>query len=68
MGVRLRSAMRSISKTIGQGLMWMGFAWNGVYPPYEWTDFRIPPADQPCLPPLSEEELADWAALVKQLR
>ncbi|MGW0117208.1 hypothetical protein [Streptomyces sp. NPDC003327] len=70
MGARLRSAMRSLWKDFGEGLMWMGFAWNGMYPPLEWQDFRVPPppADQPCLPPLSEEELAEWSALVKQLR
>jgi hypothetical protein len=67
MGARLRSAMRSIWKKIGEGLMWMGWAWSGMCPPYEWRDFIIPPTDQPCLPPLSEEELAEWAALVKHL-
>jgi hypothetical protein len=47
----------------------MGLAWSGMYSPYcDWMDFRSPPADQPCLPPLSEEELAEWAALVKHLR
>lgn len=47
--------------------MWMGFAWNGVYPPHSWMDYRIPLAEQSCLPPLSEEELAEWTALVKYL-
>ncbi|MEU8508812.1 hypothetical protein AB0C40_29695 [Streptomyces brevispora] len=70
MGSRLRSAMRSMWTQFGKGLMWMGFAWNGMYPPLEWQDFRPPlrPADQPCLPPLSEEELATWSVLVKKLR
>ena len=68
MVARLRSAMRSLSKNFGEGLMWMGFAWSGMYPPYDGRDFGIPLADQPCLPPLSEEELAAWAALVKHLR
>ena len=71
MAARLRSAMRSIWNFFGEGLMWMGRAWSGMGPPYEWnesTDLRKPPSDQPCLPPLSEEELAEWAALVKHLR
>lgn len=68
MGARLRSAMRSIWKNLDEGLMWMGLAWSGTYPPFEWEESSNPPADQPCLPPLSEEENAAWAALVKHLR
>jgi hypothetical protein len=45
----------------------MGFAWNGMYPPQAWTEYGILLADQPCLSPLSEEELAEWTALVKYL-
>lgn len=47
--------------------MWMGIAWNGMYPSETWTDYGIPLAEQPCLPPLSEEELTEWTALVKHL-
>ena len=60
--------MRSIGRTLGEGLMWMGFAWNGMCPPHAWAEYGIPLVEQPCLPPpLSEEELAEWTALVKYL-
>ncbi len=70
MGSKLRSAMRFIWQDFSKGLMWMGFAWNGMYPPLEWQDCWPPPSPtgQPCPPSLSEEELAAWSALVKQLR
>lgn len=59
--------MRSIGKSLGEGLMWMGFAWNAMYPPPGWANPGLPFTEQPCLPPLSEEELAEWTALVKYL-
>lgn len=72
MGAELRSAMRSIWKKFGEGLMWTGFAWNGMCPPCAWKESTSLPASlpacQPCLPPLSAEELAQWAALVKHLQ
>jgi hypothetical protein len=60
--------MRSLWKTLAAGLMWTGFAWNGMCPPYAWNEPAAPPVDLPCLPPLSEAELAQWTALVKQLQ
>ena len=68
MGKRPRSAMRSLWKTLAEGLMWTGVAWNGMCPPYVWKESAALPADQPCLPPLSEAELAQWTALVRQLQ
>ncbi|WP_327257980.1 hypothetical protein [Streptomyces sp. NBC_01244] len=68
MGAKPRSALRSLWKKFGEGLMWTGFAWNGMYPPYAWKELTALPDDQPCLPALSEAELAQWAALVKQLQ
>ncbi|MEV6840684.1 hypothetical protein AB0N17_40470 [Streptomyces sp. NPDC051133] len=71
MGALLGAVMRSLWKNFSDGLMWMGRAWSGMGPPhewYEWGEFRFPPSDQPCLPPLTEEELTEWAALVKNLR
>lgn len=68
MGADPRSAIRSIWKTFSDGLMWTGFAWSGVSPPCAWKESTALPADQPCLPPLSAEELAQWAALVKHLQ
>ncbi|MEU6407003.1 hypothetical protein [Streptomyces sp. NPDC046985] len=55
-------------KRLGEGLMWTGFAWNGMCPPYAWEESAGAPADQPCLPPLSAQELAQWAALVRHLQ
>ncbi|WP_432078412.1 hypothetical protein [Streptomyces sp. YPW6] len=70
MGSRLRSAMRSVWRGLGRGLMWMGFAWNGMYPPLEWQDYwpQPSPTGWPRPQPMSEEELAAWSELVKQLR
>ncbi|OAH10962.1 hypothetical protein [Streptomyces jeddahensis] len=67
MRARHASALRAIGRNIGEGLMWMGFAWYGTHPPHPWTGYVMPPAEQPCLPPLTEEELAQWTALVKHL-
>ncbi|WP_234393213.1 hypothetical protein [Streptomyces pactum] len=49
------------------GLTWMGFGWYGTHPPHPWSGYAIPPAEQPCLPPLSEEEFVRWTAPVKHL-
>ncbi|MFI5766665.1 hypothetical protein [Streptomyces sp. NPDC051563] len=68
MGAKLRSAARSLWKRFAEGLMWTGFAWNGMYPPHAWRESAAPTSDQPCLPALSEAELAQWAALVRQLQ
>lgn len=68
MGVKPRSALRSLWKRFAEGLMWTGFAWNGMYPPLAWKELAALPEDPPCLPALSEAELAQWAALVKQLQ
>lgn len=68
MGARPRSALGSLWKRFSEGLMWTGFAWNGMYPPWAWRETAVPTGDQPCPPPLSEAELAQWAALVRQLQ
>jgi hypothetical protein len=70
MGARFGSAVRWIWRNVTEGLMCMGWAFSGAVPPVapEYTEQVIPPAEQPSLPALSEEELATWAALVKQLR
>jgi len=57
--------MRSLGRTIGEGLMWMGYAWNGLHPPLSEGDYDMHLAEQPCWPPLSEKELAEWTALVR---
>ncbi|WP_234332607.1 hypothetical protein [Streptomyces sp. NRRL S-87] len=67
MGTKPGSAMRSMWKKLGEGLMWTGFAWNGMCPPCAWQEATTLPADEPCPRPLSDEELAQWAALVGQL-
>lgn len=60
--------MRSLWKKFGEGLMWTGFAWHGLYPPCAWKESAALPAGRPYPPPLSEAELAQWAALVRQLQ
>lgn len=67
MGAMPRSARRFPWKTLGEGLMWTGFAWSGMCPPCAWKESAALPADQPCVPPLSEAELAQWTALIRQL-
>jgi hypothetical protein len=67
MRARRSSALRAIGRSLGEGVMWMGFGWYGSPLPHPWTGYVIPPAEQPCLPPLSEEEFARWTALVEDL-
>ncbi|MEU0290453.1 hypothetical protein ABZ368_32190 [Streptomyces sp. NPDC005908] len=59
--------MRAIGRSIGEGFMWMGFAWYGAHPPPPWTGHASPPGERPCVPPLSEEEFARWTALIRHL-
>lgn len=68
MSEKPRSVMRSVWKRFGEGLMWTGFAWNGMHPPGASEESAALPADQPCLPQLSEAEPGRSAAPVEQLR
>ncbi|MFF1548907.1 hypothetical protein [Streptomyces sp. NPDC058291] len=47
----------------------MGFGWYGTHlpHPHPWPEYVFPPAEQPYLPPLSQEEFARWTALVDDL-
>ncbi len=56
------SAMSAVGRSLGEGLMWMGFGWYGTQPPHPWSGYAMPPAEPPCLPPLSEREFARWTA------
>ncbi|MEN3586243.1 hypothetical protein AAH978_19085 [Streptomyces sp. ZYX-F-203] len=70
MDARLRSAMRSVWRDLGGGLMWMGFARNVMYPPLRWQ-YHWPwpsPTGRPCPRRRSEEELVAWSELAEQLR
>jgi hypothetical protein len=67
MGAGPSSSLRLLWKTLSEGLMWTGFAWSGMCPPCAWKESAALPADRPCLPPLSDAEIAQWTALVRQL-
>jgi hypothetical protein len=65
MRARHASAMRAIGRSLYEGVMWMGFDWYGTHLPHPWTGYAIPPAEQPWLPPLSDEAFAQWPALIE---
>lgn len=67
MRARHASAVRAIGRSIGEGLMWMGFGWFGAHASHPWSGYAMPPAEQPCLPPLSEEEFARWATAARRV-
>jgi hypothetical protein len=69
MRARRSSALRAIGRSLGEGVMWMGFGWYGTHlpHPHPWPEYVFPPAEQPYLPPLSQEEFARWTALVDDL-
>ncbi|MER7780376.1 hypothetical protein ABTZ21_36170 [Streptomyces sp. NPDC096191] len=67
MRARRASALRNLGRSIGEGLAWTGLGFYGTHPPHPWTGYVIPPAEQPYLPPLSEEEFVRWTAPVKHL-
>ncbi|MFJ5265744.1 hypothetical protein ACIQAC_35320 [Streptomyces sp. NPDC088387] len=59
--------LRALGRSVGEGLMWMGFAWYGTQSPHPWTEWAgcaLPPTGQPpCLPPVPHEVLAELDAL-----
>jgi hypothetical protein len=65
---RFKSAVRSVLDNIGEGLLWMGLTWGGMYPPFRTNAPRAADPDRFPTPPLSKEEQAEWAALVERLR
>lgn len=67
-GPKFKSALRSMLKHFGEGLMWMGLTWSGMHPPLGMRGTAAPDPDQLSMPPLSKEERAEWAALVERLR
>ena len=67
MRARRSSAFKAIGRNLGEGLMWMAIGWYGTYLPTPWTQCVSPPPEPPCLPPLSQEELARWHELVGDL-
>ncbi|MFD4263981.1 hypothetical protein ACFWR9_41855 [Streptomyces sp. NPDC058534] len=67
MRARGASAVRALGRSFGEGVMWMGFGWFGALPPHPWSGYAVPPVEQPCLPPLSQEEFVRWTAPVKDL-
>lgn len=67
MRARCSSVLWAIGRSLGEGLMWMAIGWYGTYLPTPWTQYVSPPPEQPCLPPLSQEELARFNELVSKL-
>lgn len=61
------SPLRAVGRSLGEGLMWMAIGWYGTYLPHPWMGYVSPPTEQPCLPPLSEEEPARFSELVGDL-
>ncbi|MCK1822186.1 hypothetical protein MTQ10_21895 [Streptomyces sp. XM83C] len=59
--------IRSLGRSLGEGVMWMGFGWFAIHLPHPWTGYVIPPGEQPCLPPLPQEEIARRLDLLEEV-
>ena len=68
MGPRSKTTLRSIMRHFCEGLMWMGQALGTAYFPVMPDDTHSANPDLLPMPPLSDQEWAEWAALIERLR